>query len=421
MCLFPIRNTNVDSVAYKKGVTEFDCGACPECLHKMSSRWILRSVMESKSHAHNCMVTLTYDNYVRDSKGNIVLDKRGLPLELPVDSSRVVNKRDIQLFIKRLRKYFSNSKIKYLCCAEYGSRTHRAHYHLILFGVHFSDLCFYKKSKRGNGIYTSSTLTDLWSHGICTVDCINIHSSVAAYCTKYCAKSRSYDTFTLASQGIGFEYLLRYFNGLSYVIEGREYPVPRFIWEYVISNRYKNVVPFPFDYKYINKSDPRYELQNIYRENYRNLRDGDVQYIRYLDYWKTRGAQFDQIKLPRRSRIMLLDDHKLHNYKIAALRALDHTRLTSQFVLAPGSRRGFFRLYKLACDDRLDFIKRFGLVLPVEHFLNLRDCHLPYPSRHNTASDTKCSGSLFEVCDKLDNFAYQEYYDYSIYSFDKNF
>ena len=100
MCLFPLPNTNYNSIAYKKGVTEFDCGACPECLKKRSNVWALRSVYECKAHSHNCMITLTYDDFARDDRGNIIG-------ELPVNPDLVVNKRHIQLFIKRLRKWWS--------------------------------------------------------------------------------------------------------------------------------------------------------------------------------------------------------------------------------------------------------------------------------------------------------------------------
>lgn len=81
MCLFPLKNYNTNSVAYQRGVTEFDCGACPECLQKRSNVWALRCVYEARQHAYNCMITLTYDSFVRDSKGCVVCNSRGIPLE----------------------------------------------------------------------------------------------------------------------------------------------------------------------------------------------------------------------------------------------------------------------------------------------------------------------------------------------------
>lgn len=45
-----------------------------------------------------------------------------------------VSKRDVQLFLKRLRK-ITTAPIKYYCAAEYGGQTNRPHYHIILFNA----------------------------------------------------------------------------------------------------------------------------------------------------------------------------------------------------------------------------------------------------------------------------------------------
>lgn len=246
MCFFLFKNNRFDGVAYKKGVREFECGACPECLAKKSKQWALRCSMQAQVQKC-CMVTLTYDTYIHDTATGRVIGERVSDLQ--------VNKKDAQKFIKRLRIYFKRKKnvdnIKYLLTAEYGKRTHRAHYHAILFGVEFDDLIRYKKSKRGNWINKSATLDKIWAHGICTVDTVCVNAKIARYCTKYCAKdSRADDTFMLFSRGIGQEELLRQFNGISYVVDGREYPIPRTVWRDYIENKY-NIKGFskyiPFD------------------------------------------------------------------------------------------------------------------------------------------------------------------------------
>lgn len=377
MCLFPLPNVNFNSLAYKKGIKEFSCGACPECLSKRSSVWALRSVYECKAHKHSCMVTLTYDKFKYADRRNNE--------ELPVNPDIVVNKRHIQLFIKRLRKWYSthisSEPIKYLCCAEYGNRTHRAHYHLILFGVSFPDLHFYKKSGRGNPIYMSNILTKLWSYGICTVDSINIGSAVARYCTKYCAKSRSADTFMLCSNGIGISELLKSFNGKSYIIEGREYAIPRAVWQQYITYKYRYSSRI-FSYKYVNHTqaykdglslDRRAYDESCYkRKMYRFFRDKDPVYVSYLNYWSRRSSVFNIRQLPVLTRILQLPESKYHRYKAAALECL-YKRQRFIYEPAPGSNcvsayyRQLFKFVPVACP-------RFG--------------HLPFPSRPNTASDT---------------------------------
>lgn len=381
MCLFPSPNLNFNGLAYLKGIREFDCGACPECLRKRSNIWALRAVYESKLHSHNCMITLTYDNF-KSSDGSS-------REEFPPDPSLHVCKRHIQLFIKRLRKWYSkisDEKIKYIACAEYGSRTHRAHYHLLLFGIDFPDKHYYKKSKRNNIIYMSKTLTDLWGFGICTIDSINVHSGVARYCTKYCAKSRSDDTFMLCSQKIGFEALKRDFNGLSYFIEGREFPVPRFIWEDYIVNKYQRKFLYLknaplLSPKYVNAvydegrnfilNEFDYERSKAQRAFYRKVRDNDPLYINYLSYWQRKGLQFEQNLLPVMKRIYLLDGVKFHNYKIAALKCKSERNL---FIpnIAPGSN--CVSDYYRELEKRRKYYGEFTC---------------PSPSRPNRASDTK--------------------------------
>lgn len=50
-----------------------------------------------------------------------------------------LQKRDLQLFFKRLRKKYEKSKnkpiIRYYACGEYGGNTNRPHYHAIVFNV----------------------------------------------------------------------------------------------------------------------------------------------------------------------------------------------------------------------------------------------------------------------------------------------
>lgn len=375
MCLLPLPNLQFNSLAYKKGVREFDCGACPECLRKRANIWVLRSVYESREHSYNCMITLTYDNFKREH-GKIVG-------EYDPDPDLHVCKRDVQLFIKRLRKWYStisDEKIKYIACAEYGSRTHRAHYHLLLFGVRFPDMSYYKKSKRGNPIFMSSILTKLWSHGICTIDCTRVYSAVARYCTKYCAKSRSDDTFMLCSQKIGFNGLLSDFNGRSYFIDGREYTIPRFIWEYYITSKYQRKYLYLknaplLSPKYVNRNkelsdydlDWDYERSKKQRAFYRRVRDKDSLYISYLEYWQRKGQQFESCLLPARIRILQLPDNKYHFYKVAALSCIDKRKLYFKSYPAPGSN----------CVSAYGRdISKYGLSLAP-------------PSRPNRASDTK--------------------------------
>lgn len=384
MCLFPFANNNPKSIAYKKGVVEFNCGSCPECLSKKSRLWALRASMEAKVNKA-AMITLTYDTFIRDDLGNIVGEK------LPPQSQEL-SKRDAQLFMKRLRKAVEPQKIKYILTAERGKRTNRPHFHAIIFGFDFPDRVKYKKSKRGNIIYQSPFLEKVWGNGICTVDCVNISSKVARYCTKYCAKDSGVDdTFMLFSRGIGDEALMREFNGRSYYIDGIEYPIPKQIWNKQIALRYPQINGYDryrsysqyvesFDRK-LNKSvcnylftimraqdlDPMraiplvdraisyradintykhaaYRCADLARFNarkraiFRQYRDSDPLYQAYIRYWAFRADNYNATRPPVIDRIISLPNDKYFGYKQAALRVyasrLQHYR---RFLTIDGS------------------------------------------------------------------------------------
>lgn len=117
------------------------CNKCPECIKRRTSGWSFRLMQEDKKSDSSMFITLTYDtNHVPITK-NGFMDLR---------------KRDIQLFFKRLRKstsrngkdirqgrcynkknIFNNSEkpIKYYAVGEYGGKTMRPHYHIILFNA----------------------------------------------------------------------------------------------------------------------------------------------------------------------------------------------------------------------------------------------------------------------------------------------
>lgn len=75
--------------------------------------WTFRILLENKDHEYSSFVTLTY----RDTD---------LPEKLDIS--------DIQKFLKRLRRSTPNP-VRYFCVGEYGTKTARPHWHLILFGV----------------------------------------------------------------------------------------------------------------------------------------------------------------------------------------------------------------------------------------------------------------------------------------------
>lgn len=100
------------------------CGKCPNCKKRRTSGWSFRLMQEYKCSDSAHFITLTYDTQ------KVPITKKGY---------MNLDKRDLQLFFKRLRKrHAKNTVIRYYACGEYGSRTFRPHYHIILFGANIN-------------------------------------------------------------------------------------------------------------------------------------------------------------------------------------------------------------------------------------------------------------------------------------------
>lgn len=146
------------------------CGRCKGCRLEYSRQWAVRCVHEAQLHENNSFITLTYSNE-----------------NLPEDMS--IRKREVQTFIKRLRKKIG-IKIRYFACGEYGEMNNRPHYHAIIFGYDFPDKKLWSK-KNGNLLYRSELLEKVWTKGHSIIGEVTFES--AAYVARYVMKKRKGD------------------------------------------------------------------------------------------------------------------------------------------------------------------------------------------------------------------------------------
>lgn len=179
----------------------FPCGQCLACRINKRRVWTLRLMLENYYHENACFVTLTY----RDDD---------LPFNL-CSGVPVLEKRDCQLWLKRLRKHFSGAGIRYYLAGEYGTRNKRPHYHAILFGIGPEQLdtqffLYGGKSGGEKGLEKRSTpLSKTWPYGMVHVGEVTRQSIqyVAGYVTKkFTKKGDGYvPEFSLMSRkpGIG--------------------------------------------------------------------------------------------------------------------------------------------------------------------------------------------------------------------------
>lgn len=128
-CYHPIvaSRTPAGDIAIAKASTELPtghkrlhlrCGKCLGCITDTAKTWALRCFFEHQQHENAAFSTLTYSDET-------------LPPTL--------QKRDLQLGIKRIRHALAPRPIRFFASGEYGEQTHRPHYHAILFGASVLD------------------------------------------------------------------------------------------------------------------------------------------------------------------------------------------------------------------------------------------------------------------------------------------
>lgn len=202
------------------GILNVPCGRCMACRIRRARMWSIRIVHESKAWPQSCFVTLTYDS-------------AHLPKNLSLD------KTDVQLFLKRLRKSLGRS-FRYFIGAEYGEHGLRPHYHAIFFGLGPAD---------------RQPITDAWGKGYVHLGTLTHDSAnyVASYTLKKLSgpASAAYlkrgviPEFSLMSRrpGIGAHYAETNASFIKQtgfcIVKGNKAALPRFYQDKVFTDQDK--------------------------------------------------------------------------------------------------------------------------------------------------------------------------------------
>jgi len=195
----------------------FNCGKCLICRKRNSLELARKCVLHASLYETNCFLTLTYD-------GTSVGENK-------------LNYSDIQKFKKRLRqhvsRHYNGKKIEIFNVHEYG-RGGRKHWHLVIFNHDFKDKTFFTSNK-GNTIYTSQTLLELWPYGHNTIG--NVTEASAMYQAQYTQKdikngnTNNEKKAKSNHSGIGRPFFMRMYRqilSLGYVPFGKQkMPIPR--------------------------------------------------------------------------------------------------------------------------------------------------------------------------------------------------
>lgn len=209
MCITPYSQKDKTNETFP-----LECGKCPECVKKRASQWSFRLRKEAEVSTSALFVTLTYDTE------HVYITPRGYMSLWPIHVTK---------WLKRLRK-ISKQKIKYFYVGEYGKKTLRPHYHILIFNAEMEDIektWHYGKSHYGE-----------------------LTGASIGYCLKYMIKDglipmhKNDDRlpeFARMSQGIGASYVTK--KTVEYHIE------PRAILERAHLTIDEKKIPMPRYYK----------------------------------------------------------------------------------------------------------------------------------------------------------------------------
>ena len=169
---------------------------------------------EAQYHEQSCFVTLTYAN-----------------------APKTLHVSHVQNFLKRLRK---QGKIRHFITGEYGEKTHRPHYHAIIFGSDYRGGAFNIDDR----MYGNEWLNRIWGKGDCVIGEFNMQSAcyVAGYVNK---KIDDKDTFSIMSRRppLGYQWALDNADMLhrneSVIIEGSEHPIPKVYFNWAECSKFR--------------------------------------------------------------------------------------------------------------------------------------------------------------------------------------
>jgi len=157
----------------------------------------------------------------------LMTGRKGLFITLTFDQKHytgTVSKGDLQTYFKRLRRRLdwrfggSAPRIRYFACGEYGSKTDRAHYHAIIFGItakQYRELFVFRTLPSVASDGPPRLMDSLWPKGHVTIGSVTYESTgyVAGYTQKKLADARAYagvtPPFQLQSKSLGREYALK--------------------------------------------------------------------------------------------------------------------------------------------------------------------------------------------------------------------
>lgn len=253
-----VRQRHIDT--YVTQICQVPCGVCLDCRISRRYERATRIMLEASCYPQNVFITLTlreeeigYNDLAENLFTQFQKDfrkKYGQAQYCHISRKNWKNPK------KRVSSY-TFKKFKFVQTGEYGGQHGRKHYHAIIFNHSFSDIYFTGfYSKKGNPIYSSHELDDLWGKGNVQVE--NLTFDLALYVGQYITTGweDDYSTdlvtglqrkpeYSTMSHGIGLTWLKKYYKDVLAIgrvsLDDRDVPIPRYFHK-------KMAVMWPIDY-----------------------------------------------------------------------------------------------------------------------------------------------------------------------------
>jgi len=241
---------------YSKEYAPFQipCGKCISCRLESARQTAVRCVHEASMYENNCFITLTYSDENLKSDRLVYADFQLFVkklrfklfqelLESCFPKFSQVEQRELwKAMDKPLRKeLYEKIRIGVFVTGEYGDIRKRPHWHAIIFNWKPHDLDHKYNNYRGDKVYNSASLDQIWGHGITEIGSVTFESAgyVARYATKKLQHGRdgTHD-FTPISRrscksAIGKRWIEKYYldvfkNGFLVLDNGIKCGIPRY-------------------------------------------------------------------------------------------------------------------------------------------------------------------------------------------------
>lgn len=197
----------IQTIWIRKYQQEVPCGRCYECVKRRRNDWYIRCVIQSRQSKYVYFGLLTYAE---------VGDK--------------LVKRDVQLFLKRLRAY--GYKFLYLIAGEHGEKKDRPHWHCLFFTDTYLSFAHIAKAWRGGFRKDVNCNKAGWIRFEPIRSFASIRYTVK-YLYKYDGVDSRFELMVSKNPAIGKGFLInqRYFlerKTTEFTLDGRKLAMPRY-------------------------------------------------------------------------------------------------------------------------------------------------------------------------------------------------